>query len=292
MLYKSIDIIVPTYNRPKDIKKFISEIVKQTYQNYKVIIIDDCGNHEIENFLPKDSNRFYFERLKKNSGQAYARNYAVSKSQGDIIIFMDDDAYFTEENSLETIISYFSSVSKMGCLMFDVKEPNRQWLSQRKMLQDCQELGNFIACGCAFKRKSFENISGFSPIFHSYGEETDISMQLIKNKDTVVFGKKVKLFHNYNPTERSLEWQKRFKFNSVRNDFLIVFTRYPVIYVLPYFFGKLCSHLFFCLKSSKLLLVNILQIFKGTFSAINLITKIKRDALSYEEFQYWLSKRI
>ncbi|RAJ22257.1 GT2 family glycosyltransferase [Gelidibacter algens] len=292
MFSKSIDIVVPTYNRPNEIKKFIYEIQKQTYLNYKVYIIDDCGSEDIKSLIPKNDAHFAYERLKENSGQAYARNYASTLGEGDIIIFMDDDAYFIQDNSLDLVLEYFEENEDVGFTMFNIKEPNRDWLSKRKNLNDFQEIGGFIACGCAFRRSTFLNSPGFSKEFHSYAEETDISMQLIKNSEKLVFASRVKVFHNYNPTERTQAWLKRFKYNTVRNDLAIVLTRYPTIYVIPNYIGKIISHLVFTLKFEKHKRLNFACIFKGAFASFYLSRKLKRDPLTMKQYDYWKSRRI
>ena len=69
-----IDIIVPTYNRPKDIEKFIVEIKKQDFNEYHVIIVDDCGDLPIEHLIPKNDANFTYIRLEKNQGQAAANH--------------------------------------------------------------------------------------------------------------------------------------------------------------------------------------------------------------------------
>ena len=38
-----VSIIVPTYKRPKYLRRLLESIVKQTYRDYEIIIIDDCS---------------------------------------------------------------------------------------------------------------------------------------------------------------------------------------------------------------------------------------------------------
>lgn len=102
-----IDIIVPTYNRLHDIQTFINKIESQDYDNYKVYIIDDCSDYDIQSIVP-NNDKFIFVRLDENKGQAYARNYAVSISSGDILVFMDDDAYFLSNSALSNLVMYFN----------------------------------------------------------------------------------------------------------------------------------------------------------------------------------------
>tara|TARA_R110000796_G_scaffold28509_4_gene77924 strand:- start:31 stop:900 length:870 start_codon:yes stop_codon:yes gene_type:complete len=286
-----IDIIVPTYNRPNDVVKFVEELRKQTYLDYKVYIIDDCSTSDLKSLIPENDLHYYYERLENNSGQAYARNYAASLGNGDIIIFLDDDAFFVDSNGIELVAKTFEENEDIGFTMFNIKEPNRKWLNERKALNDFQEIGNFIACGCAFRRKAFDNCGGFKKEFHSYAEETDISMQLIKKSEKLVFVSNIKVFHNYNPGERNKIWIKRFKYNSVRNDLAIVLTRYPKIFVIPNYVGKVISHVLYTITSEKYIFLNIKCIFKGAVASFALAQKLKRDPLTIKQYKYWKSIR-
>lgn len=287
----NIDIIVPTYNRPSDIKKYIEEIEKQTYSNFKVFIIDDCSNENISHLVPENTRQYKYEKLEKNSGQAFARNFGVSLTKGDILIFMDDDAWFLNENALQQVVDYFNLEINLGGLMFDIKEPNRKWLHERHNLIDNQEIGEFIACGCAFRKSEFLKTSGFREEFHSYGEETDLTLQLIKNGSKIKFGEKIKVYHNYNPGERSIEWIKRFKFNSVRNDLIIVLSRFPFFFILPFFFSKVLSHIYFSFRNEKRFFISFIQIIKGASAAVFMFRLKARSSLSISQFTHWLKIR-
>ena len=48
-----IDIILPNYNSSKFIIKTIESILRQTYKNWKLIIVDDFSNIETKNILKK-----------------------------------------------------------------------------------------------------------------------------------------------------------------------------------------------------------------------------------------------
>jgi len=282
-----IDIIVPTYNRPKDLEKFVTEIQKQTYKDFKVHIIDDCGDINIKHLIPQNNAKFHFERLAKNGGQANARNHALKKSNSEIVIFMDDDAWFLNSDALYEIVNYYKNNSSISCLMFDVQEPNRELLSKRNHLNDMQEIGEFIACGVSFRRKPLERIGGYSKSFHSYGEETELSMRLIDKGYKLFFGKRIKLFHNYIPKDRDIIWFKRFKFNTVRNDLMIVLMKYPLIYVFYYFPGKFFSHIIYNFKNEKNSFIANTVSFKALFFVIQHLFSIERAPMKIKNFRHW-----
>ena len=88
-----VSIIVPVYNMQHCIRVCLESILKQTYDYYEVIIIDDgsCDDsrNEISYFIKKD-NRFHYFYV-KNMGVSNARNAGIERAKGDYICFVDPD---------------------------------------------------------------------------------------------------------------------------------------------------------------------------------------------------------
>lgn len=288
----NIDIIVPTYNRPEHLKKLVKEISKQSYPSYQVYIVDDNSACDNKSVIPKDNKYKYF-RLQKNLGQTFARNFALGQSKGEIVIFLDDDAWFMDDDALVKIIKYFDEDDHLGCLMFDLQEPGKEWLSRQKNLKDGDHIGSFIACACAFRKEALQKIGGFTDFLHSYGEETDLALKLLPLRYNVKFAKGVKVFHNYYPDKRSEEWYLRFRKNSIRNDVLIIMMRFPWYAVPPFIVGKFFSHLKFTLMNKRNVLAASIYTLSGFFSAIGMLNKAiaQRKPLSQKLFKVWLKIR-
>lgn len=288
-----IDIIIPTYNRPKDIEKFVAEIQKQAYTDYHVYIIDDCGEHPIEHLIPLNG-RFTYIKLPTNKGQAYARNVGIEQGKGDIIVSLDDDAWFENEDSLFIVQEYFNQYPTLGCLMFDVRSPNEAYLSQLQNIQaDGQIIGSHITCGCAYSRKAIEHVGGFNKFIHSVGEETDITLKMVHSGYELRFAKRIHVYHNYMPGERSAAWYRRLRFNATRNDMLIVAMHYPLIWVLPYFFGKYLSHVLFSFRSNRApLSVGLYSLLALPVALLKLpLALSERKPLTNKQFSEWLKIR-
>ena len=82
-----IDIILPNYNSSEFIIKTIKSILKQTYKNWKLIIVDDCSDKKTINILKqisKNKNTKVFF-LNKNHGAGFCRNLAIKKSNSSYI---------------------------------------------------------------------------------------------------------------------------------------------------------------------------------------------------------------
>ena len=84
----SIDIILPNFNKSEYLKEAIESVLNQTFQNWKLYIIDDCStDYSILNILKEKKNqKIKIINLKKNGGPGRARNIGIKKSRGKYIV--------------------------------------------------------------------------------------------------------------------------------------------------------------------------------------------------------------
>ncbi len=123
-----VSIITPAYNCEKYISETIESVIAQTYQNWEMIIVDDCSKDNtlevIKTYAEKD-DRIKWHRLEVNSGAAIARNTAVSKAKGKYVAFIDSDdmwlemklekqVFFMEENNYNFTCTSYSKINELG----------------------------------------------------------------------------------------------------------------------------------------------------------------------------------
>lgn len=102
-----VSIIMPSYNTAKYIADSINSVIKQTYENWELIIVDDCSNDntdEIVNSFLRDERIKYFKN-ERNSGAAISRNKALREAKGRWIAFLDSDDLWIPEK-LEKQINF------------------------------------------------------------------------------------------------------------------------------------------------------------------------------------------
>ncbi|PAX60438.1 hormogonium polysaccharide biosynthesis glycosyltransferase HpsN [Brunnivagina elsteri] len=90
----SISVIIPTYGREEPLRDSIDDALKQDYPNYEIIVVDQTPQHkpEIESYLKELSDTHKIQWFRINwASLPGARNYAVRRSIGEIILFLDDD---------------------------------------------------------------------------------------------------------------------------------------------------------------------------------------------------------
>lgn len=101
-----ISIIVPVYKVENYINRCIDSILKQTYTNFELILVDDGSPDncpEICDTYAKMDSRIEVIH-KKNGGLSNARNIGLKKAQGDYVLFVDSDD-FIEKDTCEIFIN-------------------------------------------------------------------------------------------------------------------------------------------------------------------------------------------
>jgi len=85
-----ISVIIPVYNRPEQIKNAVESVLKQTYSNFELIVVDDGSTDDTPEVLSQYDAEITVFRI-SNSGVSAARNYGVDKASGSYIAFLDSD---------------------------------------------------------------------------------------------------------------------------------------------------------------------------------------------------------
>jgi GT2 family glycosyltransferase len=99
MAAPSISVIIPTYNREDALRDSIADVLKQDYPNFEAIVVDQTATHkpEIQQYLEAMSNQGKIRWFRVDwASLPGARNYAVRRAKGDIILFIDDDVQLPE----------------------------------------------------------------------------------------------------------------------------------------------------------------------------------------------------
>lgn len=92
-------IIMPSYNTARFIAESIQSVIGQTYQNWELIIVDDCSTDNTDEVVApflKDPRIRYFHN-EKNSGAAISRNRALREAKGKWTAFLDSDDLWTPD---------------------------------------------------------------------------------------------------------------------------------------------------------------------------------------------------
>lgn len=183
-----VSIILPTFNRSTLLPRSIGSVLKQTYQNWELIIWDDGSTDNTKAII----NTYIDERIRyfrdENHGAAYARNRALETSHGEFIAFLDsDDEWASEKLKLQlnhmqnfpeidvlfTNFQNINTITQKSSLEFSRYANALQLLNTEKLSEglyliesgflECLATVNIIATDTIFSRREiFERVDPFS----------------------------------------------------------------------------------------------------------------------------------
>ena len=103
-----VSVIMPYYRKKKYLKKTISSILEQSYQNFEIIIVyDDVDKSELSFIkeIQKLNKRISILENSTNLGSGFSRNLGIEIAKGHYVAFLDCDDIW-EKNKLERQISF------------------------------------------------------------------------------------------------------------------------------------------------------------------------------------------
>lgn len=182
-----VSIITPLYNSEKFIEETIKSVLNQTYNNWEMLIVDDCstdsGVEIVEKYQKKD-NRIKLLKNNMNVGVSKTRNKAINLSKGKYIAFLDSDDLW-RKNKLEKQIGFmenknimlsyttYRKINEDGSKRGTINVPDK--LNYKQLLK-----GNLMGCLTVVINK---NIIENSKFINSKQEDYILWLELIKKVD-------------------------------------------------------------------------------------------------------------
>ena len=167
-----ISVVIPVYNVKPYLEQCLKSVVKQTYRNLDIIIIDDGSTDGSENIC--DNYAINDVRIRcvhqKNMGLSGARNTGIDLSRGEYITFIDSDD-FIEDDMIEKMARYIQPGVDIVSCGFRYCDENGEMISE-ECNQEVQKLsggeqmeGLFYnrfcttaACGKLYTKSLFKSI--------------------------------------------------------------------------------------------------------------------------------------
>jgi len=112
-----ISVIVPIYNCEKYLDRLINSVLKQSYKNFELILINDGSTDNSQKELEKYNDTRIKVINKENTGVSDTRNKGLSIVKGNLICFLDSDDYISL-NYFETIVKHFEKNPEIELLNF------------------------------------------------------------------------------------------------------------------------------------------------------------------------------
>jgi glycosyltransferase involved in cell wall biosynthesis len=178
-----ISVILTLYNSNKFFRRSLDSVLRQTYKNFEVIIVDDGSTDETEDDLFDYLKSFEFIKYIRHSNRKHplSLNTGILNSNGKFITFIDSDDEYKSEH-LEKRIEYFSENKNVDLIYSpaelignenDMMVPDVNNMNSLIHLNDCIIGGTFFGKQNVFETlKGFKNIYSHDSEFYNRAKET------------------------------------------------------------------------------------------------------------------------
>ena len=121
-----VSVIVPVYNTEKYLKNCIDSLLKQNFEDYEIIVINDLSPGNAEEIIKSyNDKKIVYIKNKTNKGIGYNRNLGIKKAKGEYVCFIDSDDYvkedfiskmynYSKENNLDLCVCDYINVDEKG----------------------------------------------------------------------------------------------------------------------------------------------------------------------------------
>jgi cellulose synthase/poly-beta-1,6-N-acetylglucosamine synthase-like glycosyltransferase len=189
---KSFSLIIPVFNRPKEIEELLKSIVYQTYKDsFEIVIIEDGSKKTSKDVISKFKNKLNITYLfKSNSGPGDSRNYGMHRAKGDFFIILDSDVILPD-NYLKIVSNHiqnkeldaFGGVDTDYKTFTDIQKAINYAMTsfittgglRSKSNNNSFQLRSF---NMGISKEVFEKTKGFAKL--RFGEDIDLSIRIKK----------------------------------------------------------------------------------------------------------------
>jgi O-antigen biosynthesis protein len=209
-----ISVVVCTYNGARTLCECLSKLQRMDYPNYEVIVVND-GSTDASAEI---ANRFPFRVVTTpNLGLSAARNTGWKTASGEIVAYIDDDAY-PDVHWLRYLAMSFLRSSHAAIGGPNVGPAEDGFVAEcvvnapggpvHVMLND-RDAEHIPGCNMAFRKDTLDALGGFDPQFRVAGDDVDVCWRIEQRGWTIGFSPSALVWHHRRNSVRAY-WRQQF----------------------------------------------------------------------------------
>jgi GT2 family glycosyltransferase len=196
-----ISVVVCTYNGQRTIRDCMEGLRRLRYPDFEVIVVNDGSTDQAAAIASEYDVRLIST---ENRGLSSARNTGWQAATGEIVAYLDDDAY-PDPDWLTHLAATFLRSAHVGVGGPNIAPPGDGKIAKcvalapgnptHVMLTD-REAEHIPGCNMAFRRAALEAIGGFDPRFRVAGDDVDVCWALRERGGTLGFSPAAVVWHH------------------------------------------------------------------------------------------------
>ena len=208
-----ISVVVCTYNGRRTIRECLEGLGRLEYPNHEVIVVDDGSTDDTATIVGE-----YPVRLIRapHRGLSAARNTGLAAATGDIVAYIDDDAY-PDPHWLAYLAAAFLHTPHAGVGGPNIPPPGDGEVAEcvanspgnpvHVLLSD-REAEHIPGCNMAFRKTCLEAIGGFDSQFRTAGDDVDVCWRLQERGWTLGYHPAAMVWHHCRNSVRAY-WRQQ-----------------------------------------------------------------------------------
>lgn len=196
-----VSVIVCTYNGNRTVQDCLEGMLRLEYPNFEVIVVNDGSTDATEKVVKSYGFRVISTR---NLGLSNARNMGLEAATGEIVAYIDDDAY-PDPHWLTYLAATFMNTDYAGVGGPNIAPAGEGAISEcvahapggpvHVLLSD-KEAEHIPGCNMAFRKATLKEIGGFDPQFRTAGDDVDVCWRLQERGRTLGFNAAAVVWHH------------------------------------------------------------------------------------------------
>lgn len=209
-----ISVVVCTYNGARTLRDCLEGLRKIEYPNFEVIVVNDGSRDETAAIASEYDFRLI---TTEQRGLSHARNTGLAAATGEIVAYLDDDAY-PDPHWLSYLAATFRNTSHAGLGGPNIAPPgdgpiadcvaNAPGNPVHILLTD-QEAEHIPGCNMAFRKACLEAIGGFDAQYRVAGDDVDVCWRLQQRGWTLGFSPAAMVWHHRRNSIRTF-WRQQY----------------------------------------------------------------------------------
>jgi glycosyltransferase involved in cell wall biosynthesis len=211
--FPKISVVVCSYNGSATIRDCMEGLQKVVYPNFEVIVVNDGSTDSLAEIV-----REYPVRLisTPNRGLSNARNTGMEAATGEIVAYIDDDAY-PDQHWLQYLAHAFMTTNHAGIGGPNISPAGDGIIADsianapggpvHVLLTD--EIAEHIpGCNMAFRREALLEVGGCDPIYRAAGDDVDLCWRIQQTGKTIGFHPAAFVWHHCRNSIK-MYWQQQ-----------------------------------------------------------------------------------
>jgi len=235
----SVSILIVTRNRRDEALVAIGSALAQYWKPLEVLVFDDASSDGTPDAIEQNFPKVRLWRSGSKKSANVLRNRGFREAQGEIVISIDDDSYFTDRSTVSRVVSHFRDRPGLAVVGLPYIEPFNTSAHATSALSAGEPIASYTGCAVALRTSVVLDAGGYRDWWGYAREEPDLAIRIHSLGYELEQGSTPILVHTKSP-KRDARIQDRY---GIRNQIYFLWMNLPIEHALfrsvAYLFGML-----------------------------------------------------